>query len=140
MEFKRLLIPVDGSKHSMKAAQCALDLAKGMGAEIILMHCHRPFPVVLGEPLFQEAIAHRLEKSEKLLAPYKELFSEQGIQFTDRILEGPPGDIISEVAQIEKCDMIVMGSRGRTDLEGLILGSATHKVLHTAPCPVLVVR
>ena len=140
MEFKKLLVPVDGSKHSMKAAQCALDLAKGTGAEIILMHCHRPFPVVLGEPLFQEAIAHRLEKSEKLLTPYKDLFNGQGVQFTDRILEGPPGDIISEVAQIEKCDMIVMGSRGRTDLEGLILGSATHKVLHTAPCPVLVVR
>lgn len=140
MEFKKLLVPVDGSKHSMDAAQCAMDLAKGTGAEIILMHCHRPFPVVLGEPLFQEAIAHRLEKSEKLLAPYKELCNEQGIPFTDRILEGPPGDIISEVAAIEKCDMIVMGSRGRTDLEGLFLGSATHKVLHTAPCPVLVVR
>jgi len=140
MEFKRLLVPVDGSEYSMNAAQCALELAKGMGAEIILLHCHRPFPVMLGEPFLQKAIDHRLDKSQKLLVPYKELFNKHGIQFTDRILDGPPRDIISEVAGIEKCDMIVMGSRGRTDLEGLFLGSATHKVLHTAPCPVLVVR
>ncbi len=140
MEFKKLMVPVDGSKCSMNAAQCALDLAKGTGAEIILMHCHRPFPDMLGEPFLQKAIDHRLEKSQKLLAPYEELFNKHGVQFTERLIEGPPRDIISEVAELEKCDMIVMGSRGRTDLEGLFLGSAAHKVLHTAPCPVLVVK
>lgn len=49
-------------------------------------------------------------------------------------------DAIVEVAKIEHCDLIVMGSRGRTDLEGLLLGSNTHRVLKTAPCPVLVMR
>jgi nucleotide-binding universal stress UspA family protein len=41
---------------------------------------------------------------------------------------------------MEKADMIIMGSRGRTDLEGLLLGSCTHRVLKTASCPVLVIR
>ena len=140
MKFRRILVPVDGSDHSMKAAECALEIAKAMGSAVILLHCHRPFPVVLGEPLLQSAIADRLEKSNKLLKPFREFFEKSGAHFSDRILEGPPGDVITEVAEIEECEMIVMGSRGRTDLEGLLLGSVTHKVLHTAHCPVLVVR
>lgn len=140
MNFKKLLVPVDGSKHSMDAARCALELAKSTGAEIILMYCHRPFPVVLGDPFFQKAVDHRMKESEKLLEPFRDLFRTEGADFTDRILEGPPGDVISEVAEIEKCDVIIMGSRGRSDLGGLLLGSVTHKVLHTAPCPVLVIR
>lgn len=140
MIFKKLLVPVDGSDHSMQATRCALELAQATGAEIILLHCHRPFPVVLGEPLFQKAVGDRMEKSNRLLGPYRELLEKSGVSFTDRVLEGPPGDVISEVARIEQCDMIVMGSRGRTDLEGLLLGSVAHKVLHTAPCPVLVAR
>ena len=58
----------------------------------------------------------------------------------DRIFEGPAGHAICEAAEIEKVDMIVMGTRGGNDLEGLLLGSCTHRVLKTAPCPVLVVR
>jgi hypothetical protein len=42
--------------------------------------------------------------------------------------------------RIGTIDLVIMGSRGRTALRGVILGSVTHKVLHTAPCPVLVVR
>ncbi|MCP4755050.1 MAG: universal stress protein [Proteobacteria bacterium] len=62
------------------------------------------------------------------------------MNFSERILEEPAGSVIPNVAEIEKSSMIVMGSRGLTDLEGLFLGSVTHRVLHLAPCPVLVGR
>ena len=65
---------------------------------------------------------------------------DAGVTFIDRILEGPAAEAICEVAKIEKIDLIVMGCRGRNDLEGLLLGSCTHRVLKTAPCPVLVIR
>ena len=140
MQLKKILVPVDGSGYSMQAAEYALELAKLIDAEIFLVHCRKTLPSILGEPYYQTAVDDLMEKSNKLVEPYINLFQEAGIKFTDRILEGPPTDIISEVAEIEKCDMIVMGSRGHTNLEGLFLGSVTHRILHTAPCPVLVVR
>jgi nucleotide-binding universal stress UspA family protein len=140
MQLNKIFVPVDGSDHSMRAAEYALELARLMDAEIVLIHCHRPFPVVLGEPYFQKAINKIMEKSNQLLDPYRKLFRESGVRFTERILEGPAGDVISDVAEIEKADMIIMGSRGHSDLKGLFLGSVAHRVLHSAPCPVLVIR
>ena len=140
MKLKKFLVPVDGSDYSMRAAKYASELATLMDGEILLMHCHKPFPVVLGEPFFQKAIDKRMEKSKELIDPYRKLFHETGTSFIDRILEGPAANAICEVAGIEKSDMIVIGSRGRNKLEGLLLGSCTHRVLSMAPCPVLVIR
>ena len=140
MELNKILVPVDGSEYSMRACKYAADLAKLMNSEVLLVHCHKAFPVVLGEPYFQKAINKIIKKSNELLAPYKQLMQDAGVEFKDRILEGPAANAISQVADIEKIDMIVMGCRGRNDLEGLLLGSCTHRVLKTAPCPVLVIR
>ena len=140
MELKKILVPVDGSEFSMRAAGYAADMAKLMDSEILLIHCHKSFPAILGEPYFQKAINKILKKSNELLDPYRKIVQDAGVTFIDRILEGPAAQAISEVADIENIDMIVMGCRGRNDLEGLLLGSCTHRVLKTAPCPVLVIR
>jgi len=140
IQIKKILVPVDGSKHSMRAAEYALEMAKLTQAEIILMHSHKPFPVVLGEPYFQNAVTKVMQKSKELLAPYRDLFNKNEVPVTDQIVEGHADDTIVEMASAEKCDLIVMGSRGRSDLQGLLLGSNTHRVLKTAPCPVLVIR
>jgi len=140
MKLKKFLVPVDGSDYSMRAAKYAAELTDFTNGEIILMHCHRPFPVVLGEPYFQNAINKIMEKSNKLIEPYRKLFQETGTSFIEKILEGPAANAICEVAKIEKLDMIVIGSRGRNKLEGLLLGSCTQRVLNMAPCPVLVIR
>ncbi len=140
MQLKKILVPVDGSEFSMRATGYAVDMAKLTNCEILLIHCHKSFPAILGEPYFQKAINKILKKSNELLDPYKKKVQDAGITFIDRILEGPAAQAICEVADIEKIDMIVMGCRGRNDLEGLLLGSCTHRVLKTAPCPVLVIR
>ena len=140
MKLTKFLVPVDGSDYSMRAAKYASEMATLMDGEIVLMHCHKSFPVVLGEPYFQNAIDKIMEKSNELIEPYRKLFQETGTSFTDRILEGPAANAICEVAGIEKIDMIVIGSRGRNKLEGLLLGSCTQRVLSTAPCPVMVIR
>ena len=140
MKLKKLLVPVDGSDYSMRAAKYAAELAKLTNGEIVLMHCHKSFPVVLREPHFQNAINKIMKKSNTLVEPYRKLFQETGTSFIERILEGPAAHAICEVAKLEKLDIIVIGSRGRNKLEGLLLGSCTQRVLHMASCPVLVIR
>ncbi|MCP4113987.1 MAG: universal stress protein [Desulfobacteraceae bacterium] len=140
MELKKILNPVDGSKHSQRSTEYACELASLMNAEIILLHCHRRFPVILAEPYFQNAINQIMAESEQLIAPFVEILEKHPVKFETRILEGSAGLMIPEAAKIEKADMIVMGSRGCTDLEGLILGSVTHKVLQRVDCPVLVIK
>jgi len=140
MELKKILNPVDGSTHSQRSTEYACELAKLTNAEIVLLYCHRRFPVILAEPYFQNAINQIMEESEKLITPFVEILKKYGVVSETRILEGSAGKMIPEVATIEKIDMIIMGSRGCTDLEGLILGSVTHKVLQRASCPVLVIK
>jgi nucleotide-binding universal stress UspA family protein len=140
MQIKKILAPVDGSDYSMRAAAYAVEMAGAMKSEIILIHCHKSFPVVLGEPYFQNAIDKIMKNADELLEPYRKIMKTAGVVYTERVLEGPAAKAICDAAEIERADLIIMGSRGRNDLEGLLLGSCTHRVLKTAPCPVLVIR
>ncbi|BBO72858.1 universal stress protein [Desulfosarcina widdelii] len=135
-----ILLPVDGSEHALRAAEYSVKIATMMNARLFLLHCHRPFPVKLGDPYFQKAIDKIMQQSAERLAPFRSLLDQKGADYTELILEGPAGEKICEVARIEKSEMIVMGSRGRSNLTGLFLGSVAHRVLHQAPCPVLIVR
>ena len=140
MQLQKILIAVDGSEHSKRAVEYAIELLKMLQAEIILIHCHKNYPTLLGEPYLQQAINKINQEAETLVKPFRELFREGNITITERIMEGRAGEVIVEVANTEKIDLIIMGSRGLSDLEGLIVGSVTHRVLHAASCPVLVVR
>jgi len=135
-----IMLPVDGSEHATRATAYALKLAGLMSARVLLLYCHRPFPVKLGEPYFQHAIDKIMAEANALMEPFRSSLAEKGIDFADLIMEGPPGKRICDIARIESCELIIMGSRGRSDLKGLLLGSVAHRVLQQAPCPVLVVR
>ena len=135
-----ILLPVDGSEHATRATAYALKLAGLMSARVLLLYCHRPFPVKLGEPYFQHAIDKIMAEAKALVEPFRSILAEQCVEFTDLIVEGPPGKKICDIARIESCELIIMGSRGRSDLKGLLLGSVAHRGLQQAPCPVLVVR
>ncbi|WP_022665055.1 universal stress protein [Desulfospira joergensenii] len=140
MEFKKILNPVDGSDHSMRSTRYGVELAKQFNSKILLLHCHARFPVVLSEPYFQNAINEIMKDSEELVSPFETLLEKGDVDYEVRILEGAPGTNIANVARIEKVDLIVMGSRGVSDFEGLFLGSVAHQVLHKADCPVFIVK
>lgn len=140
MTQRKIAAAIDGSAHSDKVLDIAIEFARLLDATIALIYCHRKFPKLLGQPHRDHIISAIMDETEKVVAPFRKRLSESGVQFTELFMEEPAGTKIPEVAEYEKCEMIIMGSRGLSDVEGLLLGSVSHKVLHIAKCPVLVVR
>lgn len=140
MLLNRILLPVDGSEHSLRAARCAAELALSSKGTVVVLNCHKPVPVGVGEPNFQHIMDRYTAEGEEAMSPVRELLAARGIRFEEKIVGGATAETIADVAEAEDCGLIVMGSKGKSGLEGLILGSATHKVLHISPRPVLVVR
>ena len=140
MQIQKILVPVDGSEYSDKAAQYAAEFANMVQAEVILLNCRMQVPPMLGAASYEDARKGLTARAEELLEPYRKTMKTAGVAYCDIILEGPVEDTIVQAARAEQCDLIIMGSRGHSDLEGLLLGSVTHRVLQIAECPVTVIR
>jgi nucleotide-binding universal stress UspA family protein len=140
MNVTRILLPVDGSRLSDAAADMVIDLSNSYKASVVLLHVRRPVPTGLGQPNADELLAYLTDGAEAVMTRYRKMLGDAKVKFTDLIIGGDVAEVVANVTDVEKCDLIVIGSKGKTDLEGLILGSVTHKVLHTTACPVLVVK
>ena len=135
-----ILVPVDGSEQAHRAVSRGIQMAQNFGASILLVHVRTKIPNFLGEPYYQHIFDHLTEQANALLAPYLEQLRQSTTPFETRVLEGDPAPAILAAATAEKCDMIVMGTRGLTDFAGMVLGSVSHRVLHNTPCMVLLVH
>jgi nucleotide-binding universal stress UspA family protein len=140
MTQKKFIAAIDGSELSSKVVDKAIEYSNIFHAEIVFIYCHKNFPVFLRTPYDEEAISSILLEAEKVIKPHIERLEKSGVKFSKRLMEEPPGKMISRVAEVEQCDLIIMGSRGLSNLEGLIVGSTTHRVLHLSSCSVLVVK
>ncbi len=140
MSRKKILVAVDGSEYSNKVLDKAIEYAKLLDGEIVFVNCHKRFPAIIGQPYRDKEIADIISGAEKLVKPFLQRFENENIPVEERLMEEPAGTMISDIAKIEKCDLIIMGSRGLTNLASMIVGSVTNRVLQTAPCSVLVVR
>jgi nucleotide-binding universal stress UspA family protein len=148
--MERILVGVDGSATCLKAVDFAADLASKFDAELILLKVVPHLPPELDSAVEEYA------RSEHISVPAAELM----LTMADSILDdarrnaytkgatrisaepsvGDPAQEIITVAQDRQADLIVVGSRGRGRLAGLLLGSVAQKVISLAHCPVVVVR
>ncbi|QJB55887.1 universal stress protein [Pseudodesulfovibrio sp. zrk46] len=140
MNVKKILLPVDGSAHSDAAAEMAIGIAHDNEASVVLLHVRRAVPTGLGQPNADELLQYLTKGAEAVVQHYRTKLDDAAVDYLELIIGGDVGEVVCNVADVEKCDLIVMGSKGKSDLEGLILGSATHKVLHSTDLPVLVVK
>jgi nucleotide-binding universal stress UspA family protein len=173
--IKNILVPVDGSKHSVKAVELASDLASKYNAEITLLHVllrghmsdglKRALEVEVGkrktktkaENLINFPIEIMAEVSAKkdkqlsleeldyigkyVLSNVALICQDNGVtKVSKRVEEGNPAKTILKIADDVQADMIVMGNRGLSDFQGMLVGSVSQKVSHLAKCTCVTVR
>jgi nucleotide-binding universal stress UspA family protein len=140
--FSKILVPVDGSDHSLRALEHALFLAKSAGSRVTAIHVIEKPPTVYVESqkLLNDIMTKYRNESTKVLDRCKELAAGKGIKIETAIAEGDAASNIADYAKKQDFDIIVIGSRGLGRFKEMVVGSVSNKVLHQAKCSVLIVK
>lgn len=150
--FQKILVGIDGSVKSLEAADYSITLAKNMGAQLIILNVLETEPWYYGEKAYEWASPEELDKVyeiekakiQKILNDIKENAKTVGIESTTKILMNPRTDgivkPILKYAEDEEIDLIVVGTRGRTGIKRMLLGSVASGVVTYAHCPVIIVK
>jgi len=136
--FERIVVAVDGSPQGGKTVPAAVELATRFGSAVTVVHV-REHTKYEGEDvdLGPEQDAHQILDSAV------EAFRAAGVRAEPVLRRVAPGHTPEEIvaaAQEQDAGLIVMGTRGMTELRSLVLGGVANKVVHHAHCPVLLVR
>ena len=140
--MKRILVGVDGSEPSVKAARLATEIAIRFGARVTLAYVVPRLllpPDAYGLTVADVEQEHRVF-AEKLLAHAVTGLDESGVEVDTLVLCGPAAESLAESAQAIAADLVVVGSRGRGAVARMLLGSVTDRLVHISSKPVLVVR
>ncbi|MFQ5815596.1 MAG: universal stress protein [Candidatus Hydrothermarchaeaceae archaeon] len=140
--YKRILIPIDGSEPSEKAAEHGVKLATAVGAEIVCLYVIdiSAFTGIPTEAIWENMRGLLEEEGKGALSGVEEMAEKNNVKFESIVKDGIPSEDIARTAGEKDIDVIVMGTAGRSGLDKFLLGSVTEKVMRTAPCPVLVIR
>lgn len=138
--YKKILLAVDGSDHSIRAAREAIKVARGSAEAQITIVYVADHANAKNEVLHSGSSAELDLQRRKKLQPVEEAIASEKIKYQVEILHGTPGPTIVEFANKEQFDMLVIGSRGLNSLQEMVLGSVSHKVVKRANCPVLIVK
>ncbi|SRR6266542_3689425 len=136
--FGKILLAVDGSPQSGKAAQLAAELAAPAANEVVVIHVIELVPTRMGP-----AELELREDAQELVERYAKQLADAGVNAStdvSRALSGRVGKVLVNAAIELQVGLIVMGCRGRSDLTSLLLGSVAHEVLQHSHCPVLIAR
>jgi len=138
--FKRILLAVDGSKHSDLAVDYAVALAAAFQATLHVVHAYPQTSDLLGYEDFERLVSRRKSAGQKILDTVRERLESRGAAFQEDLLEGPEAEAILAAATAQKVELIVMGTRGLGTIEGMLFGSVSRKVSQHAECPVMLIR
>jgi len=140
MLFEKILVPLDGSEHSLKALKIAVQIAKKFNGKITLIHVYSigglaPYPTPVHE--FIEAIR---KVGAGILADGQKRVETERVQVETLLIEGHAVEQIVKACREGKFDLVVIGARGLSKIKEMLLGSVSDGVTRHAYCPVLVVK
>jgi nucleotide-binding universal stress UspA family protein len=140
---KKILVPIDGSENSYRALDVAIMFAKTLKAELVGIHAVNIIPITESQPF--DPLEFQVEEKRcaiAMLEKVKTLCSKEGTGFSAVVEFGHPGDLIVKFVKNKdnKIDLVVIGSRGKTAISEIFLGSVSNFVLHKSPVPVLIVK
>ena len=146
--FKNILVAVDGSNSSTRALETAAELAAGSGGKLHILHVVREMQVPLTPGLmdaYEKLESHRHDlltsAGEQLINQAKRSVESKGVDAVETdIGSGDPASAIVDYAARNKADLIVVGSRGHGQVEGMLLGSVSRKVSNTTKTNCLIIK
>lgn len=141
----KILLAVDGSKPSLAAARLVVEHADWYREkpDIELVTVHLPVPklgnmsAAVGKAQIER---YYQEEGEANLAAAKKLLERSGLPYQARILVGPIAETLVRHAKAARCDLICLGSHGRSAIAEAFIGSTASKLLHIADLPVLLAK
>lgn len=145
MGWSRILVPVDGSVNSFKAAQQAIDLAQCCEAELEFLHvvnltASMGISSAAGNTGKDTSVLEdAIDRGRKILDQLLDLVPPE-IEAKGHCVSGSAEKVILQEAEASRCDLIVMGSRGLSALRAVLVGSISCAVLNNAGCSVMLVK
>lgn len=118
--YQKIIVGVDGSPTSMKAAQKAVEIGQAVGAKVTL--------ISVGE------------HGRQNVSDASDRFDGMEVEIDTVVDTGDPADVILETAEDGGYDLIVVGNRGMTGVQRFLLGSVPSKISHHSPCDVLIIH
>ncbi|MCI0454331.1 MAG: universal stress protein [Candidatus Dadabacteria bacterium] len=141
MDIRRILFPTDFSVYSEMPREYTIYLGDKLKASIYILHAIEPleYPEVDAEvKKFYKELERQMEKK---IEEEREFFEKKGLRTETSIVIGPRWRVINTFAKEKNIDLIIMGSHGlKTETGQMAIGTTSHKVIFSSPCPVLVVR
>ena len=145
--FASILVGTDGSDTARTALERAIELAAGVGARLGIVSAYEPVsdPRLRGEQVIApNDVQWAINPHEDVLALLEHARADArgaGVTEVETFArQGDAADAILDVAEEQRCDLIVVGNKGMTGAKRFLLGSVPNKVSHHAPCSVLIVR
>ena len=140
----KILLAVDGSDVALRAVDHLIGHVSWFREmpEIHLLHVQPPIPIgrALAHVSKETLQAHYMDESREHLQEAQQKLDAAGRFHTTHIHVGQAAEVIAKLAGELGCELVVMGSHGRSGIAGLVMGSVATRVLHLAPCPVLLVK
>lgn len=138
-KFNKILVPIDGSKNSIRGLDRAIEIAKESGAEITGFYVFH-LPLAAGIRYTKKMKEDAETKAAKAIGPAMRRAEKAGASFKYKTGGGHTGSEIVKFAEKNKYDMIVIGARGMGSAKEAFLGSTSNYVMHKTKIPVLVVK